>query len=276
VGVVLWELVAGRPLWGALPVPALVRRLIAGEIPGLREAAPAVDAELERICRRALAPRPESRYRSAAEMRGELEAYLARRGGVASDSALAALVRSACRDERRHRQRLLEARLSQLGLSAMRAPVASSPSWSEARALLARIRGARASAVGAGAAVLLLVTWLLTRAAADPSSQGDASAQRSGAATPTAPSAAKPSSEPEPLAQAARVVRLAIRVEPASAVLFLDGQRMFSNPLDAQLVLDSRPHTLRASAPGYAELVSSFQVGADLTLAAELTRHPGE
>lgn len=258
-GVVLWELVAGRPLWDRLPAPTLVRRLSAGEIPALREMAPGVDPALERICRRALAPRPDSRYRSAAEMRDELEAFLARRGGGSPDSAIAALVRSACREERQHLQRLLDTRLSQLELSVMRAPPASSLRWAGVRERLGRItRGGRRRALVAGGATLLLVAWLLARAGADSSPGRDLAAAGG------------------PLAQPGRVVRLEVRIEPPSAVLYLDGQRMSSNPLDAHLVLDSRPHTLRASAPGYAELVSTFQLDSDLRLAAELTRFPGE
>ncbi len=279
VGVVLWELVARRPLWGQLPVPALVRRLVAGEIPALLEAAPAVDPDLERICRRALSPRPDSRYRSAAEMRDELEAYLARRGGGSPDSAIAALVRSACREERQQRQRLLETRLSELGLSAMRAPPSSRLRWANARELLAGVtRGARRRALGTGAVALLLVAWLLARAGADPSPEGDAPARarRSSGADAAGPTTPHPSWEPELLAQPARMVRLEVVVQPPSAVVYLDGQRMSTNPLDAHLVLDSRPHTLRASAPGHAELVSTFQVGSDLRLAAELTRYPSE
>jgi eukaryotic-like serine/threonine-protein kinase len=58
VGVILWELVANRPLWGRIPTPMLVRRLLAGDIPRLRDVVPAVDGELDRICARALAPHP--------------------------------------------------------------------------------------------------------------------------------------------------------------------------------------------------------------------------
>lgn len=273
VGVVLWELVAGRPLWGPVPVPALVRCLLAGEIPTLREAAPGVDADLEWICRRALAPLPDSRYRSAAEMREELDAYLVHRGGCRPESAIAALVRSACREQRQQLQRLIDSRLTELSLSVRRAPPVSRLRGADARALLGALaRSGRGRALAGGAVVLVLVAWLLAGAGADSSRSDDpapAPARRSGWADAPTPTTPEPSAEP-------RVVHLEVRVEPPSAALYLDGQRMSSNPLDAHLVLDSRPHTLRASAPGYAELVSTFQVGADLELTAELKRHPGE
>ncbi|HTV22444.1 MAG TPA: serine/threonine-protein kinase, partial [Polyangiaceae bacterium] len=47
-GVLLWELVANRPLWGSVPAPTIVRRLLEGDLPRLREATPDVDDALER------------------------------------------------------------------------------------------------------------------------------------------------------------------------------------------------------------------------------------
>lgn len=270
VGVILWELIAGRPMWGSTPAPTVMRRLLAGEIPDLRAAQPGVDAELARICARALARHRDTRYRSASEMRDEIDRYLDRRGSTNRDGALASLVRRTCRAQQQHTQRLIEARLAQLGISVARAVQDSWAPWQSARAALARgTHSAGARAAGAAAAVALGL-WLLSPSPAEPPPQewgAPSPAVALGVARPApSPLGSECLATPEP----PRLVRLELSVEPPGAVLYLDGQRLSSNPIDARLVLDAKPHTLRASADGYAELVSSFQLDSDLRLDAEL------
>ncbi len=79
VGIVLWELVAGQRMFGGTAVQKL-KALIHDPIPKLSSVRPEVDPELERIVHRALEKDRELRYPSAAEMREDLENYLARTG----------------------------------------------------------------------------------------------------------------------------------------------------------------------------------------------------
>lgn len=79
VGIVLWELVAGRRMFGGTAVQKL-KALIQDPIPKLSSVRPEVDPELERIVHRALEKDRELRYPTATEMREELENYLARTG----------------------------------------------------------------------------------------------------------------------------------------------------------------------------------------------------
>lgn len=271
VGVILWELIAGRPMWGSTPAPTVMRRLLAGQIPDLREAQPGVDAELSHICARALAPHRDTRYRSAGQMRDEIDRYLERRGSPHRAAAIAALVRRTCREQQQHTQRLIEARLAQLGISVARAVQDSRPLRTGVRAALATAPRGRAGVVAASAlAVVALGLWLW------PSSRPEPEQGRAAVPLPPAsvPGAQLPPGEPGSDCPAAalppRLVRLELTVEPPGAELYLDGQRLSSNPIDARLVLDSRPHTLRATAEGYAELVSSFHLDSDLRLDAEL------
>jgi serine/threonine protein kinase len=75
VGVMLWEAVTGRRRWPTgLSQPALFTRLAGGERPeSPRAASFGYPAELDAIIVRALAPKPEDRYQTAASLRDVLE-----------------------------------------------------------------------------------------------------------------------------------------------------------------------------------------------------------
>jgi hypothetical protein len=64
---------------------------------------------------------------------------------------------------------------------------------------------------------------------------------------------------------------LEFRAQPAHAQLFLDGQRLTSNPLSMQLPVNGSIHHLRAEAPGYAPSTSDFSAQRDSTIEIVLT-----
>jgi serine/threonine-protein kinase len=73
LGVILYELLTGRlPFEG--PAYALVSRVVEEEPPPLRPLNPAVPPDLEAVCLKALAKRPEERYASAAALAADLRA----------------------------------------------------------------------------------------------------------------------------------------------------------------------------------------------------------
>lgn len=75
VGVLLREMLAGERLWGDADDLTILRSLIRRELPifpAVGDVAPALRA----ICERAMAPRRDDRYPTAAAMRDDLEAYL--------------------------------------------------------------------------------------------------------------------------------------------------------------------------------------------------------
>ncbi len=82
VGVMLWEAVARRHMHGDTSVYEILRSLVQGELPSLKEAAPDVPPELERIVTRALARQPEQRYPDANAFREDLLAFLETRRKV--------------------------------------------------------------------------------------------------------------------------------------------------------------------------------------------------
>ncbi|HVZ36987.1 MAG TPA: hypothetical protein VG963_31395, partial [Polyangiaceae bacterium] len=77
VGVMLWESLARVRRTFASSVADSLRLRTSGEEPGIEELYPDVPERLAQICRRALAVSPRDRYPDAAEMRIDLESYLA-------------------------------------------------------------------------------------------------------------------------------------------------------------------------------------------------------
>ncbi|MEY4550405.1 MAG: hypothetical protein RL685_6600 [Pseudomonadota bacterium] len=114
VGVMLWEAVAGRRLWGDLNHAGIIRRLLEHDIPQLVDVVPEVDPELERICSRALQPEREQRYPDASAFLRDLESYVATLGGNVSALALGEMVQHSCAELKSAREESLRAALAQL------------------------------------------------------------------------------------------------------------------------------------------------------------------
>jgi serine/threonine protein kinase len=72
LGVVLYELLTGRrPFRAATPI-ALREEVLRGDPPPPRSIEPAIPEDLERVCLRCLAKRPEDRYQRADEVARDL------------------------------------------------------------------------------------------------------------------------------------------------------------------------------------------------------------
>jgi eukaryotic-like serine/threonine-protein kinase len=116
VGVMLWEFAARQRYWGDLLEPAIIGRLVSGQLPHLHTRA-RIDADVLRICERALAARAEDRYASAAEMQADLESYLEARGLVITQRAIGEFVTETCAEARRRVQSDIRGQLSAHELS---------------------------------------------------------------------------------------------------------------------------------------------------------------
>lgn len=278
-GAILWEMVAKRQLWGQVPAPVIVRRLLAGDVPRLRDAVPSVDLELDRICGIALAPQPDGRYRTAAEMKEDLERYVAQRGVAVSGLALGALVSSACRAQRLQARQLLDERLSELGLSLAQAESRSVLMPILARPVLDRRFRGFALLVLSGAFVVALLLWKA------PGRQNTATTDPGPVKNPLdpivlqAPPAEKVTAWGElptesDVESPTRLIKLEVAVRPGHALLYLDGQRLSSNPLTAQVVWDPFSHTIRGQADGFEMFSRTFRLDSDLTIDVALERAP--
>lgn len=76
LGIVLWEMVAGRKLFAGASMEAVAKKIEACEIPPILAVAPSAPAAVDLICRRALARLPQDRYRTAEEMISDLDEAL--------------------------------------------------------------------------------------------------------------------------------------------------------------------------------------------------------
>ncbi len=105
IGIMLWELLAGRRLFMGktdLETVQMVQRAIIPPITRLRSDVP---PELEPILARALAAEPSQRYSTARELGADLNAFLFRHGNHAvTDFEVADLVRNAMEQRRRERE----------------------------------------------------------------------------------------------------------------------------------------------------------------------------
>ncbi|HEX3598140.1 MAG TPA: serine/threonine-protein kinase [Polyangiaceae bacterium] len=106
IGIMLWEMLAGRRLFLGETDLDTVRQVQAARIPSLSQLNSEVTPELERIVQKALARDVSHRYQSARDLGRDLNTHLYRVGKAVSSFDIAGLVREAmvARDsERRHK-----------------------------------------------------------------------------------------------------------------------------------------------------------------------------
>jgi serine/threonine protein kinase len=112
-GVILWEGLSGRTLWGDLGNVAIGARLAQGDIPSLQELGPQVPPDLRRLCEKALHPEPEGRFQTALDMKTALEDFIERNRMVVGRSQIAGFVAPLFREERERIDRIIKDRLEQ-------------------------------------------------------------------------------------------------------------------------------------------------------------------
>jgi len=112
-GVVLWELVVGRRMWGGgLNQGEILTRVVAGNVPRPSQVAPGVPPELEAICMKALAVRREDRYASAAELATALEGFVRGHLPAKSEREVGKLVAEAFSADRARIREIVDQQLS--------------------------------------------------------------------------------------------------------------------------------------------------------------------
>jgi serine/threonine-protein kinase len=94
MGIVLWEALAGRPLFTADTEAVTLSRLLSAPIPSVRSFAPDLPASLDAVCHRALSRDATRRFRTAAEMVEAIERAANEEGsvGIASPRELGRFV----------------------------------------------------------------------------------------------------------------------------------------------------------------------------------------
>ena len=115
-GVILWEIAVGRRMWKDKDDLQIVQDLVSGNLPpSPREIDPSLPEAIDRICRKALAPKKEERYSSAEEFRSELEQFLAESGAlVDARRKLAPTIVELFKDKRAEVRSIIEKQLSNI------------------------------------------------------------------------------------------------------------------------------------------------------------------
>jgi serine/threonine protein kinase len=116
IGIMLWEMLAGRRLFLGDSDLDTVRQVQAARVPSLAQINGEVTPELERIVQKALARDSNQRYQSARELGRDLNSFLFRLGRPVSSFEIAALVKEAS-DARaaERRQKTKDDKLSIIG-----------------------------------------------------------------------------------------------------------------------------------------------------------------
>jgi serine/threonine-protein kinase len=265
VGVMLWQAVTGKHLWGNLSDGEILARLVNDEVPSPRSVEPSAPEELDRICQKALANEREDRYATAADLHNELEAYLREAGANDSVRDLGKFVAGLFAEKRQEIATKIEERIRQAASLPSDAAPISSPlptlSVTPVREKLASTPADRSSSLGElaprrpwkrmaipGAVVGALALLGIAIAARD-TSDSDAALQ-----APT---------DSAGLADTTHV-ELSIVATPPDAKLYLDGAPLHSNPSNSKHLRDGATHHIRAEAPGHvtSSRVVTFDVGA--------------
>jgi serine/threonine-protein kinase len=284
-GAVLLELVTGQRLWGKhIDEIQIMTRLIAGDLPNdPKVLKPDIDDELAAIIRRALAPKADDRYATAADFQAALENYARKIGALSRTRELGAWVAELYADRREQKRAIIEKRLQQMkemdagalvranptlppSLSAQSGPYPSvTPTSSHTQtkqsqtvdAKRKRLAGFVAAGVGvciAGFVALYALGQRHEGAVVDGAPNGSASAGSLGG---NAPGGEK--------------MHLGVRTTPPDARLTLDDTPV-ANPYTGDVPKDGAVHHLAADAPGYKHATRDVTFGQSVDMSIDLER----
>ena len=96
MGVVLWELLVGRPLFRGENDAIIIGQITSGDYTRLVDVQPEVPKALDAIVMQALQPAAQERYPTAAAFADALEAYAPELGGLATPEQVGQLVMTTC------------------------------------------------------------------------------------------------------------------------------------------------------------------------------------
>ncbi len=116
VGVMLWEAFARRRMWDGVDPQTMMKALVNGAIPSIREVCPWISKNTEEVVMRAVSPRREARFQSALELQVELEGCAAELGGAVQQRELASFMEAEFGEWRRDRQRSVDSELRKPGV----------------------------------------------------------------------------------------------------------------------------------------------------------------
>ncbi|WP_394846857.1 serine/threonine protein kinase [Pendulispora brunnea] len=277
VGVMLWEACTGQPLWKGESDVRIMRKLVDGDIPHPRSLKADISQNLERICMKALAPHPADRYATAADFANALEEELRRTNARIGSRDIGRFVAELFSDVRAARKTAIEAQLGKLdtltsGHYRLLVPVplahsvASTPPMTEPTPVSSSKPAKRPRAAAVLLALALLgalatVTIRFLRPARLPQDQvrGTETGVETNRPLPSSPASAAASDE----------ITIELASSTPGVTLFLDEERLPTNPFRRKATPDGSVHALRGRARGYHS--GSVQVTFDKSSTVTLT-----
>jgi eukaryotic-like serine/threonine-protein kinase len=301
VGVMLWDFLVGHGPWEGHDDVRVLRALLAGAIPRLRDQRQDLPAGLVAVVDRAMCAAPEDRYPTARAMRDELLQFVPpSRGGNYVDE-LREVVSRLFAAERRELGIAIDAQLRSVSVAAPlqlvsltrvrsltydgtsdlgrerssrgNVPVASRAGGAEDAPSPAPISAwSRPRLVAAFAGVALVTVGAIggLHAARMAHPQVTPSGASAPVATPAAFGASPP---PSAATSAAGPSRVTIHSSPSPTRLYVDGVYV-GNAYSAELIRSDVIHTVLAEAAGYIAKSVSFTAEADRDLVIALEREP--
>ncbi|MBI1944444.1 MAG: serine/threonine protein kinase [Deltaproteobacteria bacterium] len=233
LGVVLWELVAGRKLFSGGNDIEVLRAVLHAPMPTLLEVEPSCPHELSRIVARMIARDAGVRYATLAEAAAELKAFLDVRGMKNAQQATAAFVADTLGDEISAKTVDLtpsSANNFVITLSSSEKPP-TAPTVQTSRGGVAKV------GVAAGAAVAVLL------------------------ALGAAALLFLPEERPPERVQERAAPKIAVDAQPAGAAVTVDGKGVGTAPVTVEVTADVE-HVVEISAPGHEPRIEKVRLAA--------------
>lgn len=281
VGCILYSFVTGNKPWQGVPDVQIMRSLLEGIVPAVRDAQPTCDEELLAIVEKAMAYRREDRYQTALELQADLEHYCERLGPPPKPKDIGVRVSTLFHEHRAELRRLIESRLArpdsdEVGLPTLPAPELPDTGTGMGEAD-AKVPSTLPPELKRRKWPLLAALLALPVVAVGFWSYAHWTSEAAPANEPQvkANPAPKPAVKEEPSAAAKpSLVTIRFKVTPITATLFLDDRAVAPGTESAVLPDDGRAHVLRAEATGYQTGRTEFVAIEGATLNLELTRLP--
>jgi len=278
-GVMLWEALTGRRLWGGLSEESIVSRLRLGEIASPRSVVPEVDEDLEAVCMTALAFRPENRFDSAAEFGTALETVLDRIGKRVPEAEIGTYVERLFHDDRELlNERLVVYQRRNLSSQAV-LPVATLPesvdSLRTPETVPPEARKRRHSPLGRTGMLLVVaaIVGSLVVGLAYQSGRDQTEPSTPIVSSAALPLSAEPSAPPPPPVGSTDM-HLTVSASPSHATLMVDGLAVDGNPYEALAPRDGSVHEVIARASGYRSARATVSFDGDQRVVLVLERIP--
>ncbi len=303
VGAMLWEAATGERLWKGRSDVEIMTRVVNGAIPAPRESDPRANELLDRICRKALAINRDDRYATCLDLQADLEKLLDELGDRSNSRTIGRFLNETFEETRQERKKMIELQLSAGGSGAYPGSLSSpdipalpgyssgshsvdrgrpdTSSGSRERPVEGAVaaegnggRGARLAItlglVALGAVAAIALPRLFAREAAPTAPVATSAPATTSASVATCAVATEPTTVVS--APAAKDVTLAIRTEPATANVFLDGAQLASTPFKRTFPRDGASHVLRAEAAGFVAKTMTVTADADRDVVLALDR----